>query len=362
MTEPTTRRWTGLRGHTLLRHLVLAAVAGLLLYLLTGSVSAFTDTRIASVAYSFVAVAGLTVLVGLNGQISLGHGALMAVGAYTFALLRLHQPDWPFWVDLVASAVVTAVVGTPVGIAAARLRGPYLAGATLALAVGLPSLATRYDGLFGGGNGLIFDAGSAPAALGTDLTLERWQALVCCLAALVTAVLLANLTGSRVGRDLRAVRDDEVAAALAGINVARTQVIAFVVSAACAGLAGGLLAFTLGTAAPGSFQLTLSVSLLAVVVLGGLGSLTGAFWGAMVMVYLPAWSDDLAGRFELSTNVQNNLPLAVYGAILIIVMLLFPRGIQGGLDRLAGAGSRLLTRRTVPDPPPAPEDGRQSTL
>ena len=360
--EPAGFMRTRLLGHTLPRHVLMAAVAGLLLYLFTGSASAFTDTRISSVAYSFVAVAGLTVLVGLNGQISLGHGALMAVGAYTFALLRLHQQGWPFWFDLVASAAATALVGAPVGIAAARLRGPYLAGATLALAVGLPSLATRYDGLFGGGNGLTFDAGEVPAALGVDFPLERWQAWICCLAALVTAVLLANLAGSRVGRNLRAVRDDEVAAALAGINVARTQVLAFVVSAACAGLAGGLLALTLGTAAPGSFQLSLSVSLLAVVVLGGLGSLTGALWGALVMVYLPAWSDDLAGRFALSTNVQNNLPLAVYGAILIAVMLLFPRGIQGGLDRLVHAGSRLLIRRTVPDPPPAPEDGRQSTL
>ncbi|HEX5496113.1 MAG TPA: branched-chain amino acid ABC transporter permease [Mycobacteriales bacterium] len=347
---------------TLLRHPLLAAAAGLLLFLLTESTDEFTDTRISSVAYSFVVVAGLTVLVGWNGQISLGHGALMAIGAYTFALLTLHQPGWPFWLDLIASLVVTAVAGAPVGFAAARLRGPYLAGATLALAVGLPALASKYTSVFGGNNGLLFETTSPPAGLGVDFPLERWQAWICCLAALVTVVLLANLARSRVGRNFRAVRDDEVAAALAGINVARTQVVAFVVSAGCAGLAGGLLALTLGTAAPGSFQFSLSVSLLAVAVLGGLGSLAGALWGSLVLVYLPAWSDDLAGRFSLSTNVQNNLPLAVYGAVLIIVMLLFPRGIQGGLRRLTGAGSHLLVRRTVPELPSAPTDGQRTQL
>lgn len=337
---------------TLLRHLLLAVVVGWLAYSLSISTSAFTNTRITSVAYTFVAVAGLTVLVGLNGQISLGHGALMAVGAYTFALLTLHQPGWPTWLDLVAAVVVTAATGALVGVAAARLRGPYLAGATLALAVGLLGLTSKYDGVFGGTNGLTFDTGTAPERFGVDFPLERWQAWICCLAAVITLALLANLTRSRVGRNLRAVRDDEVAAALSGVHVARTQVLAFVVSAACAGLSGGLLAFTLGTAAPGSFALSLSVSLLAVAVLGGLGSLAGAFWGAVAFVYLPVWSDDLTGRFSLSTNVQNNLPLAVYGAILILVMLLFPLGVQGGLRRLGRTASRVLLRRAASKPVP----------
>lgn len=333
---------------TLPRHLLLAVVAGLLLYAFTVAADPFTDSRVAAVAYSFVAVAGLTVLVGQNGQISLGHGALTAVGAYTVALLALHRPDVPIWLDLLAAVVVTAVTGAVVGVAAARLRGPYLAGATLALAVGLPGLASKYDGVFGGNNGLTFDTGTPPAALGLDFPLERWQAWLCCLAALVTAVLLANLNRGRYGRNFRAVRDDEVAAALAGIHVARTQVQAFVVSAACAGLSGGLLAFTLGTAAPGSFPLALSVSLLAVAVLGGLGSLTGALWGALVLIYLPVWTDDLAARFSLNTNVQNNLPLALYGAILIAVMLLFPQGVQGGVSALVrtgrAAGARMARR------------------
>jgi branched-chain amino acid transport system permease protein len=348
MTSPATRpsrpsRLSRLAAATLPRHLLLAVLGGLLLYAFTVAADPFTDTRVGAVAYSFVAVAGLTVLVGQNGQISLGHGALVAVGAYTVALLAIHRPGWPIWLDLVAAVVVTAVVGVVVGVAAARLRGPYLAGATLALAVGLPGLTSTYDGVFGGNNGLTFDSGTPPEALGLDFPLERWQAWLCCLAALVTAVLLANLGRGRYGRNFRAVRDDEVAAALSGIHVARTQVQAFVVSAGCAGLSGGLLAFTLGTAAPGSFTLSLSVSLLAVAVLGGLGSLAGAVWGAVALVYLPVWTDDLGGRFSLSTNVQNNLPLALYGAILILVMLLFPQGIQGGLHRAWRAGRRLLT-------------------
>lgn len=339
-----------LRSSTLLRHLLAGAVAVLLLYLLTISTSVFTNTRITSVAYSFVAIAGLTILVGLNGQISLGHGALAAVGAYTFALLTIHQPGWHFVLDLVGSVVVTAAVGALVGVAAARLRGPYLAGATLALAVGLPGLASKYDGVLGGNNGLSFETSLPPLSLGETFPLERWQAWICCLAAVITLLLLANLVRSRLGRELRAVRDDEVAAALSGVHVARTQVLAFVVSAGCAGLSGGLLAFTLGTAAPGSFALTLSVSLLAVAVLGGLGSLAGAVWGAVALIYLPAWSDDVAERFSLSTNVQNNLPLAVYGAILVVVMLSFPQGIQGAVGRLGRLLGRFLGRRVAQHP------------
>jgi branched-chain amino acid transport system permease protein len=149
-----------------------------------------------------------------------------------------------------------------------------------------------------------------------------------------TLVLLANLAHSRLGRSWRALRDDEVAAQLSGLPVARLQIIALVVSAACAGLGGGLLAFVTGLAAPGAFPLTLSLQLLAAVVLGGLGTIPGAVYGSFLLVFLPTWSVSLATRLELSRDVYANLPLAVYGVVLVLVMLLFPAGVQGGINRL----------------------------
>src|SRR5436190_23285172 len=141
------------------------------------------------VGYYFVAVAGLTVLPGLNGQISLGHGALMAIGAYTTVKLQ-SGPGWPLALILVVAVIVTALAGIVAGAAAARLRGPYLAGATLALAVGLPSLADRFPKFLGATNGLTVLPSTPPASLGADFPLERWQAWITCVGGLVTYVLL----------------------------------------------------------------------------------------------------------------------------------------------------------------------------
>jgi branched-chain amino acid transport system permease protein len=331
---------------TIVRHLSVAIIGGLLLLLLTTSVSAYRDFQIANVGYYVVAVAGLTVLTGLNGQISLGHGALMMVGAYTAALILDRDNPPPLVVVLVLAVLVTAAVGALVGAAAARLRGPYLAGATLAFAVGLPGLTSHYSDTFGGDNGLSVFSGPPPAGLGVDFPPERWQAWITLSAALLTLVLLANLATSRVGRRFRAVRDDEVSAELAGIHVARTQVLAFIISAACAGLAGALLAVVSGQATPGAFSVALSLAILAGAVLGGLGSLAGAVYGAIALVMLPAISSNTSERFDFGSDVQNNLPLLVYGALLVVVMLVAPQGLQGGVRRLAG----LLRGRTPTTP------------
>jgi branched-chain amino acid transport system permease protein len=321
---------------TLLRHLAIALVAGAVLLVLTLMLGPFNNLQLATMAYYFVAVAGLTVLTGLNGQISLGHGALMAVGAYTAAkLIGDSGSGPPLAVVLVASALVTALAGVIVGAAAARLRGPYLAGATLALAVGLPAIAEKFPKFLGASNGLSVTPPTPPMALGATFPLERWQAWIACVAALVAYVLLANVARSRLGRAFRAVRDDEVAAQLAGLRVARTQIVAFVVSAASAGLAGGLLVVVTQLAAPGAFPLALSVALLTGVILGGLGSLMGAVWGAAALVLVPTWSDDLSKSLGLSSNVQANLSLAIYGVVLIAVMLAAPRGLQGAVRRVA---------------------------
>ena len=329
---------------SLLRHLAIAAVAGVALFLLSGRLSQFNNLQLATMAYYFVAVAGLTVLTGSNGQISLGHGALMAVGGYTTAkLLGEDGTGPPLALVLVGAAVAGAIAGLLAGAAAARLRGPYLAGATLALAVGLPALALRFPGFLGGSDGLTVFPPTPPAGLGESFALERWQACIACAAALIAYVVLANLERSRLGRDFRAVRDDEVAAELAGLPVARTQVLAFVVSAACAGLAGGLLVVVTSLVAPGAFPLALSVALLTGVILGGLGSLAGAVWGAAALALIPTWADDASKALGLPTDVQANLALAVYGAVLIGVMLAAPRGIQGALRALT-----QRTRRSMP--------------
>ena len=216
--------------------------------------SSFRDLQLASGAYYFAVLAGLTVLTGLSGQISLGHGALMAVGAYTVALL-IGNEHWALVPALVAATVVTTLVGALLGAGASRLRGPYLAGATLAFAVGLPAVAEKYSATFGGANGLVINPPTPPASLGASFPLERWEAWIAGAGALVVLFAMNNLVHSGIGRSLRAVRDDEIAASLCGLRVGRVQTLAFVVSAACAGLAGGLLAVVLQLAAPGAFEL-----------------------------------------------------------------------------------------------------------
>jgi branched-chain amino acid transport system permease protein len=342
---------------TLLRHLAIAVGAAIVLLAAAHQLSPFRQFQLAEVAAYLVAVAGLTVLVGASGQISLGNGAFMAIGGYATALVLLHL-QWPLAAVLAISAVAAAAVGTVVGVAAARLRGPYLAGATLMLAVALPSLASRFAGELGGDQGLTVTI-ITPPWLGITFPPSEWLAWIACAAALITLVLLANVMRSRIGRGWRALRDDEVAAALAGLNVARLRVLAFIISAACAGLGGALLAITAGIASPGEFTLTLSITLLAGAVLGGLGSLAGALWGSLVLIFLPTYLTDVANSHGLSSGASSNVPIAVYGVVLIVVMLVFPSGIQGMVRRFLGlpgsggpatpgsraAGSRLTALR-----------------
>ncbi|RQX18863.1 branched-chain amino acid ABC transporter permease [Micromonospora ureilytica] len=340
------------RGSTLLRHLAVVLAAGLLLVAVSYAVEPFRNFQLATVAAYLCATAGLTVLTGLNGQLSLGHGALMATGAYTVALCQTAFADrgmtggWLLPLSLGAAIVSTVAVGAVVGVAAARLRGPYLAGVTLAVAVVVPALAVTFDGVFNGEQGLSVPVEPPPLSLGPYFPYERWQLWVTGAATLLALLLLANLIRSRYGRTFRAVRDDEVAARLAGIHVARTQVLAFVVSAATAGLGGALLAVLAQSVSPGAFSLTLSLFLLMAVVIGGLGRLTGALWGAVLLVALPDLTHSLTDTLTLSPAVaqrlEGNLPLAIFGLTLIVVMIAAPGGVQGLLSRL---GRALLARR-----------------
>jgi len=319
---------------TLARHLGAALVAAAVLAALSFQLGSYRDYQMAEIAAYVVAIAGLTVLIGLSGQISVGNGAFMAIGGYAGALLLLHL-NWPVELVFAASIMIAAAGGAIFGVVAARLRGPYLAGATLMLAVALPSVADQYSGVFGGDQGLSVSI-ATPGFLGATFPPTRWLAWLTCAAALITLVGLANLGRSRVGRNWRAIRDDEVAASLSGLNVARLHVLAFVVSAACAGLGGALLAIVTGIVAPGAYTLTLSIGLLTGAVLGGLGSLLGAVWGSMVLVLVPGYLTDVASSHGLSGAASSSIPIAAYGVVLITVMLVFPAGIQGGLRRLFG--------------------------
>lgn len=324
---------------TLLRHLLLLVLFAVVSVLILESTDEFTNSQLGQVAYYAIAAGGLTVLTGLNGQISLGHGALMAIGAYTTALMLSSDIENPLPLPLILliATLVTAVVGAIVGVAAARLHGPYLAGATLALAVGLPGLALYFKDTLGGEQGLPVRTPLPPDSFKTAIfnlsgnlgTSTKWLAYVGVACLLLTYFLLANLNRSRVGRTWRAVRDQEVAAELAGINLGVWRVTAFVVSAACAGLAGAVLACVLRLAAPGAFTLVLSLALLTAIVIGGLGSLFGALIGSAILVFLPPYITDLGSALNLNNTQAAQLSPFVYGLVLVAAMIFAPAGIVG---------------------------------
>jgi branched-chain amino acid transport system permease protein len=339
----------------LLRHLIFALCGVGILYLLTSLLSPYNDYEVGEIALYVIALAGLSLLTGMNGQISLGNGAFMAVGAYTMALLMTHT-QLNFIVELLAAIGAAAVMGLLIGIPATRLKGPYLAGMTLLFALALPPIADKWSTTFGGDQGLTTTVPNAPG----NINPEEWLAWIQIIGALITLVLLANLIQSRFGRSFRAVRDDEIAASLTGIHVARTKVLAFVISAGCAGLAGGFLGLSTGVVNTGEFPLTLSIQLLAAMVLGGTGSLTGMLWGAVLLVYLPQWSTSLSGYFNLGSGASAYLATIIFGAVLIVVMIAAPTGIQGGLRWTWRHISGSMSRPGAVIPPVSELPGGQS--
>lgn len=324
------------------RHLVGALVGLVVVVVALETLGTFRQSQLTSVAYLAIAAGGLTVLTGLSGQLSLGHGAFMAVGAYTAALmLRAQDSGWSVPFVLLAATAVSAIVGIVVGIAAARLHGPYLAGATLALAVAVPGLALYFSEYLGGEQGLVVPAPKVPALIddvmffvtGNDLGGTKFVGYVSWLLLIVIFFLLANVSSSRVGRRWRAVRDDEVAAELAGIDLGRARILAFVVSSACAGAAGAVLAMASRIAAPSGFTLTLSLTLLSAVVIGGLGTLSGALIGAVLLTYIPPIVTNLGLSAGLSSLQSAELAPLVTGLFTVAVILFAPLGLVGTYRR-----------------------------
>lgn len=348
------RRRPRLPRSTLLRHLLVLLLCAVAAVALLEGTDPFRNSQFATLAYYAIAAGGLTVLTGLNGQISLGHGALMAVGAYTTALLLAVEQPLPLPVIFLVATAVAAALGALVGVAAARLHGPYLAGATLALAVGLPGLTIYFGDVLGGEQGLRVQAPRPPSWFteaiavlsGNPASTTKWLAYIGAATLLLTYFLLANLARSRVGRTWRAIRDQEVAAELAGIRLGSWRVLAFVVSAAAAGLAGGVLAVVVRLAAPSGFTLVLSISLLTAIVLGGLGSLLGALLGSALLVFLPPLATDLGSGAGLNGTEAAQLAPLVYGIVLVLAMIAAPAGFVGTLrNRWLAVRTTRATRR-----------------
>lgn len=310
--------------HSNFSRLLFFILLGGLFFLASNRVDELRVYQGATLAMYAVAISSLILLTGYSGQVSLGHGALLAIGGYSAVLARNYL-SLPIWLCFAIAVLAAAMAGAVLGTAAARLSGPYLAGTTLALAVGLPSIANQF-GILGGEQGLLFDVGAPPASLGADFTQYKWYFWIAALTALIAIWWLQNILRSRFGRTWRAVRDNEVAAQLVGIHVGKSKTLAFTVSSGLAGLAGAMLAMTISTVSPSAFPLALSFSLLAGAVLSGITTLAGVMIGAVTLVAIPEIADAISHRFANSESLTMNLPGLLVNGLLILVVLLVPNG------------------------------------
>ena len=302
------------------------AAAGVVIVLLPRFVSDYHALELGKVGLYFVAILGLAVLTGYSGQISLGHGAFMAIGAYTTGILCAHY-HWGELPTVPLAGLVAGAVGFAFGLPALRLYGAYLSLATFGLAVSVPAVAKKFDHFTGGSNGLLL-----PFRSGQWFYRLSWS----CVAVLLAAAWLV-LRG-RPGRSLRAIRDSQVAAVAMGVDASLYKTGAFALSAFYAGVAGALLAIVSGSVYPDSFPVSLSLNVLIGLVLAGLGSLWGILIGAIYLQYIPTWGQ------HVPLLSQQAGPDFVSGVVLIVVMLVAPLGAAGVLRQ-------LFRRRSAPSEP-----------
>jgi branched-chain amino acid transport system permease protein len=311
--------------------LALVAAAILVACALPFLMSNFRLFQFTQVYIYAIALLGLNMLTGYSGQISLGHGAFYAVGAYTSAIM---MDRWavPYGWTIPVAGVLCLVVGFLFGLPALRLEGLYLALATFSLALAVPQILKYFEHWTGGSQGIVLS--KPPAPFGLPLNPDQW------LYFLTLAVLLAlfwagaNLLRGRVGRAIIAIRDNHIAAQAMGVNTALYKSLVFGVSAAYTGVAGALSASAIAYVAPDSFNVFLSITLLIGIVVGGLASVTGAVYGAFFIQFVPNWAQD----------ISKAAPWAIFGIFLIGFMYAMPFGIAGAL--------RLLwTRMTRPRVP-----------
>jgi branched-chain amino acid transport system permease protein len=309
--------------------LVLAACA------LPFLVSNYRTFQLTLVLVYAIALLGLNILTGYNGQISLGHGAFYALGAYCAAIL-MDKMGAPYWVTVPVAAFVCLVAGFLFGLPALRLEGLYLALATFALGVAMPQLL-KYHALekwTGGVQGIVIAKPDPPAVLtnaGLPLNQDQWLYFFTLATTLVMFILGWNLLRGRVGRALVAIRDQHIAAEAMGIHNALYKSLAFGVSAMYTGIAGALGAIAVQFVAPDTFNIFLSIIFLVGIVVGGLASISGALYGALFIQFIPNIADE----------VSKAAPWAIFGIFMIGFVYLMPTGV-------AGAVRLLLSRRRAP--------------
>jgi branched-chain amino acid transport system permease protein len=270
-----------------------------------------------------IAVLGLNLLTGYNGQFSLGHGAFYAIGAYTAALL-MDRAGIPYWATLPVAAVVCFLFGMLIGFPALRLEGHFLALATFALALAIPQLLKykHIEGWTGGVQGIVLMKPDPPFTFrlfDQPLSPDRWLYFFTLFVAVIMFLIAWNLLRGRVGRALVAIRDHPIAASAMGINLTVFKTLTFGTSAAFTGVAGALGAIAVAFVAPDSFTVFLSITFLVGLVIGGLASIPGAIFGAIFIQFVPNIADE----------ISKSAPWAIYGVFLIVFMYLMPTGVWG---------------------------------
>ena len=322
---------SNLKAHSIARKSFFRTILFVIAVLIAGSFfDAYNQAQLAVVLVLFIGVLSVTLLTGISGQLSLGQGALMAVGGYANALLMINY-KLSLWVAIPLSIIAASLAGLLLGVAAARLSGPYLAGTTLVIALAIPSLANRFISVFKGDEGLPVDVGYPPAWLTSavgELSYEKWQLYVALPFAALALFFASNILLSRTGRMWRSIRDNEIATSLNGINFSRQKIFVFVVSAAFAGLSGALYGLR-GLVGPSVYPVSLSLTLLTAAVLGGIRNISGALIGTIIVVFLPDWIDAVMGNFHLSEQVTNFLPPLISSLLLILVVVINPAGVAG---------------------------------
>jgi branched-chain amino acid transport system permease protein len=349
---------------------VAAFVAGCgVMLVLPAFIGDFRAQQFAYVAIYLIALVGLNILTGYTGQISLGHGAFMAIGGYTTALLvsdqGLHGFGHTFSNDMKdlwtipLAGLVAGLVGLLFGLPALRLSGLYLALATFAIAVAAPAVIKKFEEFTGGGGGVnlfglpqLTGAIEGVEVLGRTLTFNDWLYYLSWSIALVGLAVAWLLLRGRLGRAFRAVRDSETAAASFGVNLALYKTLAFGISAAYAGVAGALFAIATTFVNPDTFPIALSIFLLVGAVVGGLGSLYGLLAGAIFIYFMQiSWAQQLdkaipdflpwLGGLDTSSP---GAPAVAFGVVLIAIMLLMPSGAAGLIRTVGALRSKLPSR------------------
>jgi len=305
-------------------------IAGLIVaFLLPFTVKSFLIFQLTLALIYAIAILGLNLLSGFNGQFSLGHGAFYGIGAYTAAIL-MNQADLAYyWTPPVAGAVCFSV-GFLFGLPALRLEGLYLALATFALAIAMPQLlkSTPLEPFTGGVQGIAILKPDAPAIL--PLNADQWLYYFTVAVAAIMYACAVNLVNSRTGRAIVAIRDNPIAARAMGVNVALYKSLTFGVSALYTGVAGALGAISVQFVAPDSFTFNLSIAMFVGLVIGGVGSIPGTLFGGLFVLFAP----------NIAEQVSKGLAQAVSGVILILVIYAMPSGAAGFVRLIVGRISR----------------------